>query len=388
MNEHHGATKATGANPRGGDGPLLLGHRLATWRRWVGRLLPGGIRERLFLLVAVAAVPMLILEVSLYYQRHDARRNQAMETESEVAEGVAMTFSAYLDGLHRQLDVIGQMIVASPPGGEAAIERVLKTTAAAHPSIEGVNWVSPEGRILVSNLPQGFGRDISSREHFQQVQAGQSWAISNLMEQGAILDNPIVAVAVAVRDRDGRLIGVVAAGIDPNRLGELTFPHQRHAEGAYAIFDRRGQVVYRNPPVPLTWQDRLRWQQADPLLRRALEGQPAQGVLTSPMLGDRRIAARVPISDIGWAAGAASPLDAVMGPVRWALFLDVLVGVLITSLALALAAFAARMIADPIRRLEQDAVAMGGGVIEAPSDLRRRPRCTISATPSRPWPPA
>ncbi len=137
------------------------------------------------------------------------------------------------------------------------------------------------------------------------------------MEQGAILDTPIVAVGAAVRDEDGRLIGVVAAGIDPTRLGELTFPHQRHAERHIRDLRPAGQVVYRSPPVSLTWQDRLRWQHADPLLRRALEGQPAQGVFTSPMIGDRRIAARVPISDIGWAAGAASPLDAVMGPVRW-----------------------------------------------------------------------
>ncbi len=83
-------------------------------------------------MVAVAAVPMLVLEVSLYYQRHNARSNQAIDTESEVAEGVAMTFSAYLDGLHRQLDAIGQMILALPPGSEATIERVLKITAAEH----------------------------------------------------------------------------------------------------------------------------------------------------------------------------------------------------------------------------------------------------------------
>ena len=62
------------------------------------------------------------------------------------------------------------------------------------------------------------------------------------MAQGAILDAPIVAVGAAIRDKDGRLIGVVAAGIEPTRLGELTFPHQRHASGAYAIFDRQGQV--------------------------------------------------------------------------------------------------------------------------------------------------
>jgi PAS domain S-box-containing protein len=367
MNNRQDAARTKDHDPRDGRRGSALAQRLA---RWVHRLLPAGIRQRLFLLIVVAAVPMVILEASLYAQRHDARRKQAMDTESEVAQGIAMTFAAYLDGLHRQLDVIGKMILSLPPDSEATIERALKITASEHPSLEGVNWVSPEGRILVSNLPQGVGRDISARAHFQQILAGQLWAVGDLMELGAILDNPIVAVAVAVHDEDGQLIGVVAAGIEPTRLGELTFPHERRTGGVYTIFDRQGQLIYRNPPVPLTWRDRLRWQFADPLLRQALAGQVAQGVVTSKMIGERQIAARVPISDIGWVAGAASPMEAVMRPVRQALFQDAVVGVLITSLALALAAFAAHTIAEPLRRLEQDAGAMGGGVIETSSDLQ------------------
>jgi PAS domain S-box-containing protein len=331
--------------------------------------LPAGIRERLFLLIVVAAVPMLALDVWLYTQRHNARRDQAMQAETDVAQGVAMTLSAYLDGLHRQLDTIGQMILTSPPPSDAAIAHVLEVAAAEHPSVRSMNWVSPEGKILASNLSGGVGRDVFARSYFKQILAGQSWAIGDLTPQGAILGTPTVAVGAAVRDDEGGLLGVVVASLEPTRLGELTFPHARRTGGVYTIFDGLGQLVYRSPPAPLTWEDRLQWQHADPLLRQALTGQAAQGVTTSPMEGNRRVAARVPVADTGWVAGAASPLETAMKPVRWALFQDVMVGLLVTSLALALAALSAHTIAEPLRRLERDARTMGDGVIEASSDL-------------------
>ncbi|MGE5296793.1 MAG: cache domain-containing protein, partial [Solirubrobacterales bacterium] len=251
------------------------------WRQWVGRFLPSGIRERLFLLIAVAAAPMLILQVWLYYQRHDARRTQAIQTESDIAQGVAMTFSAYLDGLHRQLNGIGETILAFSPYDEANVERVLTTAAVEHPSIRTMNWVSPEGKILASNMPEGIGKDVSTRPYFEQIQAGKSWAVGDLTQRGAIFDSPTVAMGAALRDADGKLLGVVVASLEPTRLGELTFPHQRHAGGIYTVFDRQGQLVYRNPSGPLTWEDRLRWQKSDSLLRQALQDHPSEGLFVS-----------------------------------------------------------------------------------------------------------
>jgi|GEM_PF-733032 len=371
MNKRHDAAKTSSSNPHRGGWPSRLRRRLAQRTgEWVVRLLPGGIRQRLFLLIVLAAVPMLILQVWIYYQRHDARRNLALQMESEVAQGIAMTFSAYIDGVHRHLDALGQTILTFSPYTDAKAQRVLEDATARFPSVRSMNWVSPKGRILVSNLADGVGRDLSIRPYFQQIQAGQSWAIGDLTEQGAIVDHPTVAMGAAVRDDDGRLLGVVVASLEPTRLGELTFPHRRHAGGVYVIIDRQGQLVYRNPPVPLTWEDRVRWRRDDPLLQRALDGQISEGVITSPIARERRIAARVPIAGIGWVAGAARPVDVVMGPARRALFQDVMLGLIVTSLALLLAALAARTIAEPLRRLEHDAQAMGAGVIEMPAGLQ------------------
>jgi len=313
---------------------------------------------------------MLALQVWLYYQRHEARRVQATQMELEVAQGVAMTFSAYLNGLHHQLDTIGQTILTFSPYTDAQTERMLRAAAAEHPSVRTMNWVSPEGRILVSTRPQGVGRDVSALSYFRQIQAGRSWAVGDLTERGTILDTPSVAMGAAVRDQTGRLLGVVSASLEPARLGELTFPHERHTGGAYTIFDHEGRLVYRSPSIPLTWEDRVRWRQEDRLLGKALQGQVASGLITSPLVGDQRVAARVPIPGVGWVAGATRPLSVVGEPLRRALLRDVILGLLVASLAFAAAALAARTIAEPIRRLERDARAMGAGTVETSPDLQ------------------
>lgn len=370
MGKPRNAATTGGFDPHSGGRPSSHRQRFTLWRRGAGRLLPGGIRQRLFLLVVLVAAPILILEVWLYSQRHGARREQALQMEREVAEGVAMTFSAYLDGLHRQLDTLGQTILAFSPHTDEKAEYMLKAAVAEHPSVRTMNWVSPEGRILASNLAEGVGKDLSVRSYFQQIQAGLSWAVGDLTEEGAILDTPTVAMGAAVRDETGRLLGVVVASLEPTRLGELTFPHDRHSGGAYTIFDRQGHLVYRSPPVSVTWEDRVRWRQADPLLREALQGHAVQGLITSPLVGDRRLAARVPIPALGWVAGATRPVSIVVEPLRRALLEDVLFGLLVASAAFAMAALVARTIAEPIRRLQRDAGAMDIGAIEVPSDLQ------------------
>jgi PAS domain S-box-containing protein len=93
-------------------------------------------------------------------------------------------------------------------------------------------------------------------------------------------------------------------------------------------------------------------------------------LITSPLVGDQRVAARVPIPGVGWVAGATRPLSVVGEPLRRALLRDVILGLLVAALAFAAAALAARTIAEPIRRLERDARAMGAGTVETSPDLQ------------------
>ena len=358
--------------------------RPARQSSWILRLLPEGIRARLFLLIALALVPVLVLQGWVYYGRYAARRNEAMQTEREVAQGVATTFTSYLNDVRRQLNTAGQAIITFDPYTDAKAEYLLGTVMRQHPTLRNVSWVSPEGLVLASGLPPLVGHDLSGRDYFQQILAGQSWALGDLMPMGNITESPIFIIASAIHDGRGVFRGMVQAAIEPTRLGEQTFAEERPADGTYTIFDGRGQLVYRNPETPLTWEQRTRWRQADPLLRQAMDGRVGEGSITSVIGRGRCIAARVPIAGIGWVAGASRPARVAMGPVRLALIREVGIGLLVTFFAFAAAYLIARTIADPLRRLEVEARAMGEGPIGPPADpTARRRYCACAARVAR-----
>jgi PAS domain S-box-containing protein len=334
----------------------------------IAHRLPGGIRGRLFLLIALALLPVLMLQGWIYFQHYTTGRSQALQIELEAAEGMATTFCAYADGVRRQLDTVGQVITTLSPYDEARAEQLLNIITEQYTTIRSMSWVGPDGVISASTLPGVVGYDLHTRPDFRQLQAGQPWTLSNLTAEGAMASIPSFSIASAVRAENGPLEGVVVADIDPTRLGRLILTRERPAGGEYVIFDRKGQLVYQSPETPLTWEGRRQLRQTDPLLWQALRGESVLGEMKPDNREGPHFVARVPIGDTGWVAGAARPVDLVLTPVRHGLRQDALLASLGASLAFLLAYLLARTIAGPLRRLERDAQAMGEARIEIPAD--------------------
>ncbi len=337
---------------------------------WGSRWLPGGIRRRLYLLIALAMVPALVLLGWVYYQRYRGRRAEALQTELEVARGVATTLTTYMDGLQCHLETVGTAIILLSPYQDGKAEFLFTAVLERYPAIRSMNWVSPDGTVLASSLPDNVGRDVSGLPHFRKILANQPWAMGDLTENEPVFDDPAVALSTAIRDNSGVLRGVVMASIEAAKLGKLMLTQERPAGGTYTIFDRQGVVVFCHSHEALTWEQRLDWRQGDSVLRRVMEtGQAHLGVIPLEVLGDRWILARVPITSIGWVAGAARPVDIALAPVWRGLLQDASLGLVIVLLAFGLAYLLARTIAEPLRRLERDAQAMGKGRVNVPGDV-------------------
>ncbi|WP_054694759.1 hypothetical protein [Geotalea toluenoxydans] len=85
-------------------------------KRGFAKLLPAGIRARLFLLIILVLLPQGLFLTWIYNERYQTQRTQAMNTELEVAQGVAMAFSGYVEGVWRKNHAIGEAIrMFSPP---------------------------------------------------------------------------------------------------------------------------------------------------------------------------------------------------------------------------------------------------------------------------------
>jgi PAS domain S-box-containing protein len=324
--------------------------------------LPTGIRARLFLLIALVLLPLSLIMGWIYYERFEVRRSQALQTELEVAQGLAASFTAFVVATHRLSQSLGQTILIVPASEAGIATDILTSTAAQYPAIRNITWTSPEGVAEVSSNPQNVGLDLSSRPYVQQILSGRPWVIADLAPQGITVGRVTLTIAVGIRDQNSELKGIVVTSIEPLGLGALILPEARPAGGRLVIFDRQGTVVYREPELPLAWEERQQWLASDPLLSLALETGTAQsGEVELAVPEGRRLATRIPIPEIGWVAGSDQPLEVALVPVREQLRQDVTLAGLIASAAFLLAWFVSRTIAGPLRTLEADARAMGEG---------------------------
>jgi len=340
--------------------------------RYLLPLLPKGIRARLFALIALVLIPIILLLTWIYYQRYNNRKNYELQSQLEIAHVIASNFKTYLESIYRESHVTGKALIAFDPFTVDKAAQVLNAFVRQYSGIRNMSWVSTDGIVIASSEPAFIGHDLSHRDYLQNVLQGQEWAISDVMVTGSISNVPTVAVAASVYDADGLLRGAVVAGIEPDELQEAVFAGLRSTSGAYAVFDSRGVVVICSGSIHLSWQQRKTWIRDDHLLRSALDTRlPQVGLLPIPVLGsERRLSARVPISDIGWVAGTGRSAEAAFRVIRRDLTHDALIALLVCAGGFFLAYFISTTISSPILRLQSDAQQMGLGKITRFRDLQ------------------
>ncbi len=348
----------------------------------------GGIRARLFLLITLVLLPMALLLVYTNYQHYRTMRRSELQNEMEMAQGAATTFAVYLNGIQQQLFILEQAIGADAPYADRKTTELLKATAEQSPAIRDLSLLDATGRVVASSNAAMMGRMAAGHPYFQKIVAGEPYALSDLFAEDDERQTPTFVVASAIRGDDGELLGAIAAGIGIENVQGLTLMQDRPAEGTLAIFDGQGTIVYMNPHMPLSWEERLRWRNKDNLLQHALQEKKARiGVMETTELQGEWLAARVPIGDLDWIAGARRPTEVAFGPLRQALLHDVVLGMVLAIMAFLLASILARTISRPIMRLEQDVLHMSDGQIvqrkevKSPAEIRSlRHNVTAMAT--------
>lgn len=329
----------------------------------LARLMRGGIRFQIFLLVTLILLPLAALLGWIYKERYEVRRDHALQSELEVAQGLAVTFQAYLDGIRKQSLSVGDAITLLPLAEDDKITQLLSSAERHSDSVRNFSWVSPEGVVLASSTPSMIGINLSDRGYFRDAQKGWELSLGDITEKGAVTERPTVAVATAIRDRIGTLKGVVVVAIEPTRLHEVALTQKRSEGGGLALFDSRGSLVYHNFFQAPAWSQRTGWLQMDSVLRKVLQtGQPAAAIQALNLPTARQwVSARVPIAGTRWVAGAGRSKQSAFASIINGMIYDALMGAAVFAVALMLAYLLGRNISAPLLRLQMDSQAMMAG---------------------------
>lgn len=330
-----------------------------------------GIEKRIFLLIGIILVPILVFQAYTLYTAYENRRDHELQANLEVAGSLSNSFEAFVNGVLHQEFIIGKVATSLSPSYKD-LKDLLRATAKDYPSIRHFSWLSPEGRILNSSLQTIEGMDASDRQYFRKINAGDDWAVSDLFRSITGNGLPIFAVSRGIRDERGRLLGVVVATIDPDKL-DYALAIERTDEGSISLSDSRGALVYHYPHINLSWESRYR-SGSMPEIKKGAAG---RSFAADPAYdAEPEIIGNVPIKLSGWSAQAARTREEAMEPVYTGLFEQVIFFSLIATLSLWAALAIARTISLPLRRLRNHALILGRGDFEkriepeGPSELR------------------
>jgi signal transduction histidine kinase len=208
---------------------------------------------------------------------------------------------------------------------------------------------------------------VADRDYHLRILAGDDEAVSDLLPPAG--DAPSFVIARAVRATGGRLLGTVLGVVDPERLSASALGVRREGGAAFALVDRSGRLVFRSPPLEVSFGARAGAGREE-LVRRALRGEEATGPFVGEG-GDARLGAAVPVEGIGWVARASRSAAAAAAPAREARVRMAVVALAAAAASLGASALFGRRLVRALHGLEDHADALGRG--EAPA----RPPSTV-----------
>lgn len=270
-------------------------------------------------LLFVAAVLATDLEVNSVAQQQVSAEVQT--TDLALAQEIALQTDTQLRGITAALIQLSHLD-AVRRGDVGAMASAFQAYKAARQDVDLVYWLDPRGTLQIS-MPtdiRTLGEDFSGQPVFQSARA----ASGPVVEDG-IVDlttfNAVVTFAVPVRDRAGRLRGVLATNL---LLDDLSAPlrtiiaaqaHQ-HQHLLINIVDAQGRLI-ASPE-----RERLLQTVVDeiPGAADALAGRTVARSGADPQ-GQRWLYSAVPVASVGWAVvvqrSTADALAVVTNFQRW-----------------------------------------------------------------------
>jgi PAS domain S-box-containing protein len=321
-------------------------------------------KRLLIILVAVVLAGTASLLVLVHFQWYEDAVKRETVSHEEMAYTVGLALKNLVQDIHHTEASLGKALSATEPFSNLRAKQLLKASEQEFGMVRAFCWVDATGRVVASSDPRFDGADLAGSPYFRKIIDGQEWVLSDLAPEFAGDEVMTVVVATGIRDAEGRFQGAIVAALDPERLTDKELGSDRVADARFSLYDSRGYLVFRNPPASLPYAKRD-FRDSDPLLKKALEGQLSTGRMRSALDNQRLIAARIPVPELGWVAGAGRPEQAVLDPITQDMVVHAAILILvITALTMLAGMLVNRRFSRPLAGLKAHVAAVGRGDLD------------------------
>lgn len=265
--------------------------------------MPRTVRGLMILLLVVIIIPALSVQALMVYRDYQRLRQAQYRNNLEMARAASRLFSNYVEAIARHQKVLAAAIEAIGDDQEAVQNLLIEQTRQLE-TVKSAALISPEGIAVAATDEALRGINLSDREYFRDaIRPPQGHVVLSDLIQDRADGQPVFTISQAIY-RQGRLIGVLAATINPNIMVQQALRLRRVEGGSIVLFDSKGRLVYRDPEEEPVWDMRNPQMWQNPAMEAALSGHEGVTTWTSPLDDVPRIVARVPVPRWQWVAGA------------------------------------------------------------------------------------
>jgi signal transduction histidine kinase len=320
---------------------------------------PWSLSTRLTMLVAILALPVLVIISLSYLDATRVRRASELDSATRSARNGASIVDGFLRDLENTTFAMAGVLAGSAgPYDQASFGAYLASLTKAYPELRAFFITDPNGKVVASASGEGIGIDLSTRPYLPRLKAGADKVWSGSIT-GLQSGDITVAFGRPIRAADGSVRGFVILAFYPERVLQalrVDFP----PDAQLALIDESGRLLYASDRTePATTEIDV---SDAPGVRDALQGRvvPVDGA-AAPLSGDRRYGALVPIARTGWVLAMTRSLAALETDLFTRLVGDAAAVLGTLLVAALLAAYVANRLARPLRQLSRSAVAIGRG---------------------------
>src|SRR5258706_6143048 len=156
---------------------------------------PWALPTRLTLLVAILAIPVLLIISLSYADQVRERRASELDTATRSARNGASIVDGFLRDLENTTFAMAGVLASSAqPYDQATFGAYLASLTKAYPELSACFFTTTNGKVLASASGEGIGVDLSTRPYLPPLKAG-----ADRVWSGSISGLPSRDITVAFR---------------------------------------------------------------------------------------------------------------------------------------------------------------------------------------------
>src|SRR6266550_1038327 len=210
------------------------------FRRWMQLSLTG----RMFLLVVIAVLPALVIQAVNEYALRTAREDEIRQRVIQITKQFGEEIQAIREGASQLLVALGELDEVQKRDAQECTATFTKLKARFQ-SYSRLGAADQNGKVFCSS-GQGAEESVADTEFFKRAIADDKLAVGNYFVHPATKEK-MIHFAQQFRGPDGKLAGIVFAGVDLKWLAEHLKERGLTPSQSILIADRLGNIVARLP---------------------------------------------------------------------------------------------------------------------------------------------